>query len=186
VACWLRLRAGVWRSRRPQRPSSSGAPASSGNGGRTSSSSGRLRPWRLWSRTGLGCGSGITHRLPWRRALQNPRLRELFPQIDHSAADRRPRSDGSPRIAVSGRQRERSNAGSRENLYGGCGQAAGRHSVWRAAEPGYLGRSGAVVDMAIRMYFLHKTFPGSCGSRIYHSAPSITFSARTRYPALRM
>ena len=33
----------------------------------------------------------------------------------------------------------------------------------RASEPGHLGGSGAVVEMAIRMYFLHKAFPDLVG-----------------------
>jgi hypothetical protein len=50
---------------------------------------------------------------------------------------------------------------------------------------GTWGGSGAVVDMAIRMYFLHKAFPDLVGPNT-RFAPSTTFSARTRYPALRM
>jgi endoglucanase len=50
---------------------------------------------------------------------------------------------------------------------------------------GTWGGSGAVVDMAIRMYFLHKAFPDLVSPNT-HFAPSTTFSARTRYPALRM
>ena len=50
---------------------------------------------------------------------------------------------------------------------------------------GTWGGSGAVVDMAIRMYFLHKAFPDLV-VRNTHFAPSITFWARTRYRARRM
>ena len=51
---------------------------------------------------------------------------------------------------------------------------------------GTWGGSGAVVDMAIRMYFLHKTFPDVVGFQDIHFVPSITFLARTRSPALLM
>ena len=50
---------------------------------------------------------------------------------------------------------------------------------------GTWGGSGAVVDMAIRMYFLHKAFPDLVGPNI-HFAQSITFSARTRSRTRRM
>jgi endoglucanase len=50
------------------------------------SSAGRLRPWRLRRRTGLGCGSGIDHRHEWRRALQVP-SEGVVPSDDHPAAD---------------------------------------------------------------------------------------------------
>ena len=50
---------------------------------------------------------------------------------------------------------------------------------------GTWGGSGAVVDIAIRMYFLHKTFPDLRWVPNIRFAPSTTFLVRTRYPALR-
>jgi hypothetical protein len=45
-------------------------------------------------------------------------------------------------IALSGRERERSNARSGEDIHGGLGQAVERHPVRRAPEPRHLGRIG--------------------------------------------
>ena len=135
--CWLRLR--VWCA--GAHGGQLGAPASPGAARRTGSPSGRRRPWRLWRRAGLGCGSGIDHRHEWRRALQVP-PEGVVPPDDHPAADWRPWLDRSPRLALSGRERQRSTAGSGEDIHGGSRQAVGRHAVRRAPEHGHLGRIG--------------------------------------------
>ena len=96
---------------------------------------------RVQRRTGLGCGSGIDHCHQWRRAVQvSPE--GVVPSDDHPAADGHPWLDGGSSLALSGRERERSNAGSGEDIHGGSGQAVGRHPVRCAPEPGHLGRIG--------------------------------------------
>ncbi len=120
--------------RQPRTPSS--APPQ-----RTASSSARLRPRRLRCRTGLGCRPGINNRHERRRTLQVS-FEGIIPSDDYPTADGLPWLDSGPSIALSRRERERSNAGSGEDIHGGSGQAVGRHPIRRAPEPGHLGRIG--------------------------------------------
>ena len=91
------------------------------------------------------------------------RLKELFPQMispqqlggrGWTAIRALPYLDA---------ERQRPTPGSSEDLYGRSRQAVGCHAVRRTPKHGDLGGSGSVVDMAIRMYFLHKAFPDLVG-----------------------
>ena len=68
----------------------------------------------------------------WCRPIQVP-SEGVVPSDDHCAADGPSWLDSSPGIALSGRQRERSDEGGGENIHGGFGQAIGRDPVRRAA-----------------------------------------------------
>ncbi len=135
--------------------------------------------------TGLGCGSGIDHRHEWCRAIQIP-SEGIVPSDDHPAADGAPWLDSSPGIALSGRERERSNARSGEDIHGGFGQAVGRHPVRRAPKPRHLGRIGRRGGHGHPNVFPAQGVSRSREAPNTRFAPSTTFSARTRYPALRM
>ncbi len=165
AACWLRRRVWFLAPERPQRTIArrSATAATTPQQLRRPASA-----WPLWRRAGLGCGSGIDHRHPWRRALQvSPE--GVVPSDDHSAADGLPRLDGGPGVALSGRERERSNARSGEDLHGGPGQAVGRHSVRRAAEPGHLGRIGRRGGHGHPDVLPAQGVSGSCRPRIHAS-----------------
>ena len=122
----------------------------------------------IWRRTGLGCGSGIDHRHEWCRALQVPSA-GIVPSDDHPTADGPPWLDSSPGIALSGCERERSNARSGEDIYGGSGQAVRRHSVRRAPEPRHLGRIGRRGGHGHPNVFPAQGVSGSRGPRIHTS-----------------
>ncbi len=145
---------------------SSGAPASSGTTSATS-----VPP------TGFGRGVfGVGQ--DWAAALEltiathgadpyKSRLKELFPQMITPQQMGFRGLDGCPSVALSGRERERPDARSGENLHGRPGQAVECHSVRRPSQPGHLGRIGRRRRHGHPHVLLAQNLPRSCRPRIY-------------------
>ena len=97
------------------------------------------------------------------------RLKELFPQMITPEQMDIQWLDSGPGIALSGPERERSNARSSENIHGGFGQAAGQDPVRCAPEPGHLGWIGSRGGHGDPNVFPAQGVSGSRGPRIHTS-----------------